>query len=151
MMRARYSPPSLAAVILLLAAAAIGCSSQETPSPAGTGAATAAAYETVDVQTAYEALGSDGDAQLVDVREPVEWAETGVAPGAVLIPLADVESRAPAELSAGSPVYVICRSGNRSRTASATLVQLGFTRVYNVDGGITAWLDAGLPVEASTP
>jgi rhodanese-related sulfurtransferase len=150
-MRARYLPLSLAAVILLLAAAAAGCSGQETASPAATSATTTAAYETVDVQTAYDALGSNADAQLVDVREPVEWSETGVAPGAVLIPLADVESRAPSELASDQPVYVICRSGNRSRTASNILVQLGYTQVYNVDGGITAWLDAGLPVETYTP
>jgi rhodanese-related sulfurtransferase len=46
---------------------------------------------------------------------------------------------------------VICRSGNRSRTGSDILVGLGYTQVYNVDGGITAWLDAGLPVETYTP
>ena len=85
------------------------------------------------------------------MREPDEWAETGVPEGAVLIPLADVESRAAAELAADKPVYVICRSGNRSQTASETLVGLGYTQVYNVDGGVTAWLDAGLPVEAYAP
>jgi rhodanese-related sulfurtransferase len=46
---------------------------------------------------------------------------------------------------------VICRTGNRSQTASEILVGLGYKQVYNVDGGITAWLDAGLPVEAYTP
>jgi rhodanese-related sulfurtransferase len=150
-MRARLLPLSLAAVILLLAVATAGCSSEETASPDGTGAATTAAYETVDVLTANEALSTNADAQLLDVREPSEWAETGVPPGAVLIPLAEVESRAAAELAADGPVYVICRSGNRSRTASETLVGLGYTQVFNVDGGITAWLEAGLPVEAYAP
>ena len=150
-MRARLVVLSLAAAILMLGSAASGCSSEETATSDGTGAATAATYETVDVQTAYDALGSGEDAQIVDVREPFEWAETGVAPGAVLIPLADVESRAPAELAADQPVYVICRTGNRSQTASETLVGLGYTQVYNVDGGITAWLDAGLPVETYAP
>ena len=60
-------------------------------------------------------------------------------------------AQAPAELAADQPVYVICRTGNRSQTASETLVGLGYTQVYNVDGGITAWLDAGLPVETYTP
>ena len=46
---------------------------------------------------------------------------------------------------------MICRTGNRSQTASEILVGLGFTQVYNVDGGITAWVDSGLPVEAYTP
>jgi rhodanese-related sulfurtransferase len=105
----------------------------------------------VDVETAHEALSSDEGAQLIDVREPVEWAETGVPQGAVLIPLGDLESRAAAELAADRPVYVICRSGNRSRTGSDILVGLGFAEVYNVDGGVVAWLDAGLPVEAYQP
>lgn len=152
-MRASHRAVRLAAVALLLVAVvAAGCSSDETAAPTATGApADAAAYTTVDVQAADDALSADQSAQLLDVREPEEWAETGVPEGAVLIPLAEVASRAPSELDAGSPVYVICRSGNRSRTASETLVQLGFGQVYNVDGGVTAWLAAGLPVQAYQP
>ena len=160
-MRARCCLLSLAAFLLLLGWTAYGCSGQETVPSVATSTTLAAdseptsdepaTYVTVDVQTAYEALNSTEGAQLVDVREPAEWAATGVPPGALLIPLADVEVRAPAELAADRPVYVICRSGNRSRTASETLIGLGYTRVYNVDGGIQAWLSAGLPVEAYEP
>jgi rhodanese-related sulfurtransferase len=151
-MRAPHRVLSLAVLLLATALAATGCSTDEAASPSGTGApAEAAGYTTVDVRTANDALSSNDDAQIVDVREPAEWAETGVPQGAVLIPLAEVESRAPAELDADSPVYVICRSGNRSRTASDVLIGLGFTAVYNVDGGVTAWLDAGLPAETYQP
>lgn len=150
-MRARFVVLTLAVAILMLGLAASGCSTEETAAPSATGTAATGTYETVDVQTAYDALSSNEDAQLLDVREPEEWAETGVPEGAVLIPLGDVEARADAELAAGQPVYVICRSGNRSRTASESLVGLGFTEVYNVDGGVTAWLDAGLPAEAYQP
>jgi len=159
-MRARFLLPILAIVILMLALAAAGCSSQETgsstgteapatvePAPAGEGFG----WVTVDVQTANEALSSNDGAQLVDVREPEEWAETGVPKGAVLIPLGDLESQAASELAADRPVYVICRSGNRSQTGSDILVGLGFAEVYNVDGGITAWLAAGLPVDTYQP
>ena len=104
-------------------------------------------YETVDVLTTYERLSANPEAQLIDVREPAEWAATGVPPGALLIPLAEVEGRAPAELAWNRPVYVICKSGTRSRQAAETLIRLGFTEVYNVDGGIQAWLQAGLPVD----
>jgi rhodanese-related sulfurtransferase len=103
-------------------------------------------YVTVDVQTAYEQLSSDPHSQLVDVRERAEWAATGVPQGALLIPLAELEGRAPAELALDRPVYVICRSGVRSRLAAEILVRLGFPEVYNVDGGILAWLEAELPV-----
>jgi phage shock protein E len=108
-------------------------------------------YVTVDVEVAYEALVADETAQLVDVREPAEWAETGVPQGAYLIPLGELERRAPGELEADRPVYVICRSGNRSRTGAAILVGLGFASVFNVDGGIKAWSSAGLPVEPYAP
>ena len=151
----------LPVAILLLGWAASGCSDQQTESSAATSTTVAvespsttgapATYQTVDVQTTFEALESNEGAQLVDVREPDEWTATGVAPGAVLIPLGEVESRAPAELAADRPVYVICRSGNRSRTASETLIRLGYTEVYNVEGGIQAWLDAGLPVVPYEP
>lgn len=109
------------------------------------------AYETVDAQEAYRQLRADSETQLIDVRLPAEWIKTGVALGSRLIPLAQVEERAPGELAKDRPVYVICNSGNRSRTASEKLIRLGFTSVYNVDGGIQAWLKAGLPVEPYKP
>jgi rhodanese-related sulfurtransferase len=149
-MRPRFLLPTLA-LFAVLALAVAGCSSQDTTSPEETGAATGATWETVDVQTAYDALSSNADAQIVDVREPEEWAETGVPEGAALIPLGDLEAQAAGGLQSDKPVYVICRSGNRSQTGSDILVGLGFSEVYNVDGGITAWLDAGLPVETYTP
>ena len=105
-MRARLAVLTLVVAILALGLVAAGCSSEETTSSGGTGAATTATYETVDVQTAYDALSADENAQLVDVREPEEWAETGVGPEAVLIPLGDVEAQAPSELTADQPVYV---------------------------------------------
>jgi len=145
-------------VFLLLVATA--CGSGEEPSASSsssttlageavtsTTVASQAGYITVDVQTAYDQLSANTDAQLVDVREPDEWESTGVPPGALLIPLGEIEQRAPADVAKDRPVYVICRTGNRSRTASEALIGLGYTEVYNVDGGITAWIDAGLPVE----
>ncbi len=48
--------------------------------------------------------------------------------------------------SAGKPLYVICRSGNRSGKACEAFVKAGFTNVVNVEGGTTAWDKAGLPV-----
>jgi phage shock protein E len=146
-------------VFLLLAASGCGSSGEEpsassssTTTLAGESAtsttvASQAGYSTVDVQTAYDQLSANADAQLVDVREPDEWESTGVPPGALLIPLGEIEQRALAEVAKDRPVYVICRTGNRSRTASEALIGLGYTEVYNVDGGITAWRDAGLPVE----
>jgi rhodanese-related sulfurtransferase len=160
-MRARRFLLGVTAVVLVLGWAAVGCSNEETGSSDTTSTTVAAesasttgrpdTYKTVDVLTAFDALKSNEAAQMVDVREPEEWTVTGVPPGAVLIPLADVESRAPAELAPDRPVYVICRTGNRSRTASETLIGLGYAHVFNVEGGIEAWTTAGLPIVPYEP
>jgi rhodanese-related sulfurtransferase len=105
------------------------------------------AAATVDVKAAFEQLQADKQAQIVDVREPREWAATGVPKKAKRIPLGALSRRAPSELVKDRPVYVICNSGNRSRSGAKILVDLGYTQVFNVAGGIQAWLKAGLPVK----
>lgn len=116
-----------------------------------TGGSGRGGHTNVDVQTAYDKSKASKEAQLLDVREPREWAATGVPKKAALIPLGQVERRAPTELAADRPVYVLCNSGNRSREAADILIGLGFSEVYSVDGGIKAWLRAGLPVEPYKP
>lgn len=81
---------------------------------------------------------------LVDVREPVEHAETHIS-GAKLIPLGEIERRA-GEIDRRQPVVIMCRSGKRGGQAVAKLEAMGFTGVRNLDGGILAWQAAGLPV-----
>jgi rhodanese-related sulfurtransferase len=85
---------------------------------------------------------NDG-AALVDVRTPSEWAG-GRPAGARRVPLNDIGAEA-AQL-AGTPVYVICRSGNRSRRATAILRRAGVD-AYNVRGGLLSWERHGLPVQ----
>ena len=81
--------------------------------------------------------------QLIDVREPDEFA-AGHAVGAINIPLGSVESTALSDPTA--PVYVICQAGGRSARAAQTLADQGIDAV-NVDGGTSAWVQAGLPTE----
>ena len=52
----------------------------------------------------------------------------------------------PAELVALAPQPVACRSGARSAKAASSLVALGFTNLMNLDGGMRAYVEAGLPV-----
>lgn len=87
----------------------------------------------------------DGSAQLVDVREPREWAE-GHIPGSVLIPLGELVRRAN-ELDKAKPVVVVCRSGNRSLAATDALRSLGFNDTASMNGGVIAWARAGHPLE----
>jgi rhodanese-related sulfurtransferase len=97
---------------------------------------------TVDVRALHAAM-EDG-ATLIDVREPHEH-DAGHVEGALLMPLARTERMA-GDLPKDEPVYVICRSGNRSLQASRALVEAGFEDVRNVEGGMIAWEAAGLPV-----
>ncbi|RZI44186.1 rhodanese-like domain-containing protein [Herbaspirillum sp. HC18] len=107
--------------------------------------ASAADFKDIDVQQG-QALAKQG-ALLLDVREPDEYA-AGHAPGSTLLPLGQIKDRAnEIRTYRDKPVVVMCRSGKRSAQAAGILTQLGFTSVYNVQGGILAWEKAGLPVE----
>ena len=104
--------------------------------------AQAAALSSVTVQQLHEAVRSG--ALVIDVREPHEYAE-GHGEGSVRVPGATGGERAGA-FPKDAPVYVFCRSGNRSLVAARALVEAGFSDVRNVEGGIVAWTAARLPV-----
>jgi rhodanese-related sulfurtransferase/rubrerythrin len=74
---------------------------------------------------------------LVDVRQPEEY-EAGHIPGAVLIPLGELEARQD-ELDRNKKIITYCRSGHRSMAAAITLCGLGFKGVQHLDGGILDW------------
>jgi rhodanese-related sulfurtransferase len=87
------------------------------------------------------------DAVILDVREDEEWAAGHVA-GATHVPLGEVPQRL-GELPDADPLYVICRSGNRSGRAVAWLGQQGVETV-NIAGGMRAWAAAGRPMVADS-
>lgn len=84
--------------------------------------------------------------QLIDVREPHEYATTHAA-GAVNIPLSELIGRT-GEIDPDQDIYLICHSGGRSFQAAEYLEHaLGWDNVINVAGGTSAWVEAGLPTE----
>jgi len=85
------------------------------------------------------------NAFILDVRQPDEY-KGGHIINAQLIPRGDLQTRI-GELAKykSKPVVVVCQSGNRSGSACATLAKQGFTEVYNLAGGMTAWQKASLP------
>ena len=87
-------------------------------------------------------------ALLLDVREASEYAHDH-APGSTLSPLGQLEQRLQ-ELARykDKPVVLICRSGRRSAQALKLLEKAGFSAAANIEGGMIAWKDAGLPVIA---
>ncbi len=87
------------------------------------------------------------EACILDVREPNEF-KGGHVLNAKLIPLGKLRERmGELERYREKPIVVMCRSGNRSATACALLGKEGFAQVYNLAGGMNAWLKAGLPLE----
>ncbi|MBX5464413.1 MAG: ThiF family adenylyltransferase, partial [Clostridia bacterium] len=87
---------------------------------------------------------SRGEAGLLDVREPWEFAEMRI-PGARLIPLDELPARL-GELERGRPLVAACFTGPRSARAVRLLRGRGF-EAYNLAGGLLAWELAGLPLE----
>lgn len=86
------------------------------------------------------------DALVLDVRETGEWG-SGHIQGARHITLGQLEQRiSEIEKFKERPVIVCCATGNRSTSACAQLRKHGFTRAVSLGGGISAWLDANLPV-----
>jgi len=107
-------------------------------------------YINIDVEKAYEMLeGNPEQIILLDVRTEEEYSAEYI-PGAINIPLSDLESRID-ELDSSKAIIVYCKSGGRSRTASETLAQRGFI-VYNMEGGINAWKEKfATSTSTSTP
>lgn len=105
--------------------------------------------EVVNIDNAELARLAASGAALIDIRTAPEWKETGVISGSKLLTFFDDKGRvdAPAWLDhlksitkPGQAVVLICRSGNRSRTAAQFLSQqAGFKTVYNATGGMNAW------------
>ncbi|HEX5979626.1 MAG TPA: rhodanese-like domain-containing protein [Thermoleophilaceae bacterium] len=91
-----------------------------------------------------EELLRQGGAQLVDVREPYEH-EAGRIAGSVHIELEQLPSEA-ASLDPERPILFYCRSGSRSALAADAFAASGFD-ARNLDGGLEAWVAAGLPIE----
>lgn len=87
------------------------------------------------------------DAYLLDVREQDEWV-AGHAPGAVHIPMTEIQARV-GEVATDRPIYVVCRVGGRSLQVAAWLNHLGHEAV-NVGGGMQAWEYAKRPMVSET-
>ena len=130
-------------VIVTLISAACGASTE--PSAVGKVVSVdGGSYKNVTARD-VQAMLEDKDFTFVNVHIPFE----GDLPYTDLsIPFDQVDQHLgllPADEDAKIILY--CRSGNMSSTASKTLVSLGYTNVWNLDGGFNAWKAAGLPFE----
>jgi rhodanese-related sulfurtransferase len=99
--------------------------------------------EEMSPQQAEELL-RQGDAQLVDVREPYEH-EAGRIAGSLHIELEDLPAET-GSLDRERPILFYCRTGSRSALAADAFAASGYD-ARNLDGGLKAWVGAGLPIE----
>jgi len=109
-----------------------------------------AAIETVSVPDAIQVHGEDGYV-FIDIREGAE-RETGTIAGSVHVPRGFLEFHADPESPMHNPVFsggdrlvLFCASGGRSALAAKTLVDMGFSDVCHIAGGMAAWAEAGGP------
>ncbi len=116
--------PLLISLLLLLA----GC----------VGNAADSSYQQITQEEAKEMMDTQ-EVIILDVQEQDEY-DGGHIPGAVLLPVGTIDETTAAEVipEKDSTVLVYCRSGNRSKTASSTLAELGYTNIYEF-GGINTW------------
>lgn len=81
---------------------------------------------------------------LIDVREPPEY-QRGHIPRSQLLPMRQIP-REGQTLPTESLIVLVCRSGRRSRIAAGILKDMGYQKVYNLQGGMLAWEAAGYPI-----
>jgi rhodanese-related sulfurtransferase len=111
--------------------------------------AQSAAKDSIDVISIaeFEKMSSKKKNMVIDVRTPEEVAEGHLA-GAININfLGEGFSEEITKLNKNKTYLLYCKSGNRTRKAADQMQKAGFKHVYMLEGGITAWNEAGKPVE----
>jgi rhodanese-related sulfurtransferase len=140
--------------VLALGFALPGCQAQAPAKTEGTASSDAPASQAAPVITAIDAdaylklKASTPGLQLLDVRTPEEVAG-GIIEGASHINVhdADFVEKAAQALDKNAPLVLYCKAGGRSAKAADLLAEQGFSKIYNLTGGITAWESAGKPVQ----
>lgn len=112
---------------------------------AACGSTTDVAFELVAAPAAAEVIHEQApDVVVLDVRTPEEFVAGHLANAQNVDFYASDFASQLDELDKDTPYVVYCRSGNRSASAIEIMRNLGFTEVWEVDGGIIAWEQAGL-------
>ena len=105
-------------------------------------------FQNITVDTAYNMIKKENkypNLIILDVRSPCEY-EKGHLYDAILMSYDELEAISELEGYKNSEIIVYCKAGGRSQLASELLVEYGFTNIYNMLGGILAWIDADYPI-----
>ena len=95
--------------------------------------------ELISPQQVYDAIYKDPSIQLVDVRTPEEFKGNHLNGAQNICVTSDDFKEKVKILDKNKPVYVYCYKGGRSAQAALELKELGFTKIYDMDGGILLW------------
>jgi len=101
------------------------------------------AYGNVAVEEAKKLIAQNPTLKIVDVRLDTEFNESHI-PGAINVCVCDPDNLL-RDLSSNDEILVYCRNGLRSSAALDFLNEHGYSKVYNMVGGIVAWKNAGYP------
>ena len=120
-----------------------------------------AAVPGVSPQDAHRQMKEDSNTLVVDVRDAGDTGETGIIPGALNISLGMLPVRADLELpeawrhpslqDRSRPVIAVCALGPNGARGARDLKEMGFSNVSFLEGGMQAWVAAGLPTEKQAP
>lgn len=125
--------PRVIATLALFALAVTGCSSNGSTSPQ------------LGIEE-FAAKTAEANVVVLDVRTPAEFAEGHLA-NAINIDFQSGNFETDiSKLDKGTTYAVYCRSGNRSGQAVKVMAELGFTDLYDMDGGVIDWAAAGKPL-----
>lgn len=100
--------------------------------------------QTIDAKAFAEKIAVTPNPQILDVRTPEEFAAAHIDDAKNVNWLGDSFVAGSEKLDKTKPVFVYCKSGGRSQNAVAKLEELGFTTIYQLQGGILKWDAAGL-------
>lgn len=96
---------------------------------------------------AADLLESESDLVVLDVRTPDEYEDGHISGATLLNFYEDNFDQQLDQLDKDQPYLVHCASGGRSSDAREKMKEMGFTKIYHLDGGFQAWQQAGKPVE----
>lgn len=113
--------------ILIIAITLFNCKAEEN-----------AHIQTLPVNKFEKAIQIHG-VQLIDVRTPEEYADGHIENAVVINYFSDDFKEKAQQLDKNKPVYLYCKSGKRSAKASKVLSELGFIKIYDLQGGYSAW------------
>lgn len=101
----------------------------------------------ITAEEVKRALENKADVIVIDVRTREEYSE-GHINGSILLPVDTVHKKIVSIIpDKNKIVYVHCRSGTRSKRAVKIMEKMGYTNIFNMQGGFLAWEQLGLPVK----